>query len=409
MTDINVNRGTFDEVMVPVFAPANFVPDRGRGSRVWDTEGRDYVDFAGGIAVTALGHGHPELLKVLHEQGDKLWHIGNGYTNEPVLRLAKRLTDLTFADRAFFANSGAEANEAALKLARRYAIDNHGPDKIEIISFTQSFHGRTFFTVSVGGQPKYAEGFGPQPEGIRHLPYNDLPKALEAIGPKTCAVIVEPVQGEGGVLPADPAFLKGLREACDRHGALLIFDEVQTGVGRTGTFYAYMQYGVTPDILTSAKALGNGFPIGAMLTTNEIAAHFKVGVHGTTYGGNPLGASIAEKVVELVSDPQLLAGVNERSKAIKAHLERINERFGMFKEIRGRGLLIGAELNDAYKDRAKDVLNAAAANGVIMLIAGPNVLRFAPSLIMPMADLDEGFARIGKAIEQVVGANAVAR
>jgi acetylornithine/N-succinyldiaminopimelate aminotransferase len=215
------------------------------------------------------------------------------------------------------------------------------------------------------------------------------------------------VQGEGGVLPADPAFLKGLREACDKHGALLIFDEVQTGVGRTGTFYAYMQYGVTPDILTSAKALGNGFPIGVMLTTSEIAAHFKVGVHGTTYGGNPLGASIAEKVVELISDPKLLEGVNERSRAIKTHLERLNERFGMFKEIRGRGLLIGAELNDAYKDRAKDVLNAAAANGVIMLIAGPNVLRFAPSLIMPMADLDEGFARIGKAIEQVVGTAAV--
>ncbi|WP_248321928.1 aspartate aminotransferase family protein [Caballeronia sp. Sq4a] len=409
MTDINVNRGTFDEVMVPVFSPANFVPDRGRGSRVWDTEGRDYIDFAGGIAVTALGHAHPELLKVLHEQGEKLWHIGNGYTNAPVLRLAKRLTDLTFADRAFFANSGAEANEAALKLARRYAIDKFGPEKIEIISFTQSFHGRTFFTVSVGGQPKYAEGFGPQPQGIRHLPYNDLAQALEAIGDKTCAVIVEPVQGEGGVLPADPAFLKGLREACDKHGALLIFDEVQTGVGRTGTFYAYMQYGVTPNILTTAKALGNGFPIGAMLTTDEIAQHFKVGVHGTTYGGNPLGASIAEKVVELISDPKLLEGVGARSEAIKAHLARINERFGLFKDIRGRGLLIGAELADAYKDRAKDVLNAAAANGVIMLIAGPNVLRFAPSLIMPMADLDEGFARIGQAIEQFVGATAVAR
>ncbi|SAK97794.1 bifunctional N-succinyldiaminopimelate-aminotransferase/ acetylornithine transaminase protein [Caballeronia arationis] len=409
MTDINVTRGTFDEVMVPVFAPANFVPDRGRGSRIWDTEGRDYIDFAGGIAVTALGHAHPELLKVLHEQGEKLWHIGNGYTNEPVLRLAKRLTDLTFADRAFFANSGAEANEAALKLARRYAIEKFGPEKIEILSFTQSFHGRTFFTVSVGGQPKYAEGFGPQPAGIRHLPYNDLPKALDAIGAKTCAVIVEPIQGEGGVLPADPAFLEGLRQACDEHGALLIFDEVQTGVGRTGSLYAYMQYGVTPDILTTAKALGNGFPIGAMLTTDEIAAHFKVGVHGTTYGGNPLGASIAEKVVELISDPKLLAGVGERSEAIKAHLARINERFGLFKEIRGKGLLIGAELADAYKDRAKDVLNAAAANGVIMLIAGPNVLRFAPSLVMPMADLDEGFARIGKAIAEVVGEAVAAR
>jgi succinylornithine aminotransferase len=409
MTDINVTRSTFDEVMVPVFAPANFVPDRARGSRIWDTDGKDYIDFAGGIAVTALGHAHPELLKVLQEQGEKLWHIGNGYTNAPVLRLAKRLTDLTFADRAFFANSGAEANEAALKLARRYAIEKFGPEKIEIISFTQSFHGRTFFTVSVGGQPKYAEGFGPQPQGIKHLPYNDLAQAREAIGANTCAVIVEPIQGEGGVLPADPAFLKGLREACDQHGALLIFDEVQTGVGRTGSLYAYMQYGVTPDILTTAKALGNGFPIGAMLTTDDIAAHFKVGVHGTTYGGNPLGASIAEKVVELISDPKLLEGVTQRSEAIKAHLARINERFSLFKEIRGTGLLIGAELADAYKDRAKDVLNAAAANGVIMLIAGPNVLRFAPSLIMPMADLDEGFTRIERAIAEVVGEAVAAR
>jgi succinylornithine aminotransferase len=215
MNDLTVTRQTFDEVMVPVFSPAAFVPDRGLGSRVWDTQGRDYIDFAGGIAVTALGHAHPELLKVLHDQGGKLWHIGNGYTNEPVLRLAKRLEDLTFADRAFFANSGAEANEAALKLARRVAFERHGADKVEIISFTQSFHGRTFFTVSVGGQPKYSEGFGPVPAGITHLPYNDIEAAKKAIGAQTCAVIVEPIQGEGGVIPADPAFLKALREACD--------------------------------------------------------------------------------------------------------------------------------------------------------------------------------------------------
>jgi succinylornithine aminotransferase len=401
MSDSGVSRQTFDEVMVPVFSPADFVPDRGLGSRIRDTEGREYIDFSGGIAVTALGHAHPELLKVLHEQGDKLWHISNGFTNEPVLRLAKRLTDLTFADRAFFANSGAEANEAALKLARRYAIETSGPDKIEIISFTQSFHGRTLFTVSVGGQPKYAEGFGPTPQGLTHLPYNDLARAREAIGPQTCAVIVEPIQGEGGVVPADPAFLEGLREACDKHGALLIFDEVQTGVGRSGTLYAYMQYGVTPDILTTAKALGNGFPIGAMLATERIAAHFKVGVHGTTYGGNPLGAAIADKVVELISDPKLIAGVSVRGEAIRAHLARINERFSIFREIRGKGLLLGAELADSFKDRAKDVSNAAAKHGAIMLIAGPNVLRFAPSLIMPMSDLDEGFARIEKAIEEI--------
>jgi succinylornithine aminotransferase len=397
--DLTVTRQTFDEVMVPVFSPAAFVPDRGLGSRVWDTQGRDYIDFAGGIAVTALGHAHPELLKVLSEQGSKLWHIGNGYTNEPVLRLAKRLEDLTFADRAFFANSGAEANEAALKLARRVAFDRHGIEKDEIISFTQSFHGRTFFTVSVGGQPKYSEGFGPVPQGIVHLPYNDIEAARKAIGAKTCAVIVEPIQGEGGVIPADPAFLKAL-----------IFDEVQTGVGRSGYFYAYQDTGVTPDILTTAKALGNGFPIGAMLTTKELAAHFKVGVHGTTYGGNPLGAAIAEKVVELISDPKVLEGVRSRSEALKGQLAKLNERFGLFKEVRGKGLLIGAELTDAFKGRAKDFVTAAGQHGVIMLMAGPDVLRFVPSLIMPLDDMYEGFARLAKAIEAVVAtAEAPAR
>ncbi|HEY4350161.1 MAG TPA: aspartate aminotransferase family protein [Paraburkholderia sp.] len=406
MNDQNVTRQTFDEVMVPVFSPASFVPDRGIGSRVWDTQGREYIDFAGGIAVTALGHAHPELLKVLHEQGAKLWHIGNGYTNEPVLRLAKRLEELTFADRAFFANSGAEANEAAFKLARRVAFERHGAEKYEIVSFTQSFHGRTFFTVSVGGQPKYSEGFGPVPAGISHLPYNDIEAARKAIDPKTCAVVVEPIQGEGGVIPADPAFLRALREACDQHGALLIFDEVQTGVGRTGFFYAYQDTDVTPDILTTAKSLGNGFPIGAMLTTNELAAHFKVGVHGTTYGGNPLASAIALKVVELISDPQLLAGVRSRSTALRETLAKLNERFGIFTDVRGKGLLIGAELNDTFKGRAKDFVTAAGKHGLIMLMAGPDVLRFAPSLIVPLDDLHEGLARLAKAIEEVVGATA---
>jgi acetylornithine/N-succinyldiaminopimelate aminotransferase len=406
MNDFAVNRQTFDEVMVPVFSPASFVPVRGQGSRVWDTQGRDYVDFTGGIAVTGLGNAHPELVRVLREQGETLWHVSNAYTNEPVLRLAKRLEALTFADRAFFANSGAEANEAALKLARRVAIERHGPDKIEIVSFKQSFHGRTLFTVSVGGQPKYAEGFGPVPAGIVHLPYNDIEAARAAIGPKTCAVIVEPIQGEGGVIPGDPAFLRALREACDAHGALLIFDEVQTGVGRTGFFYAYMDTGVTPDILTTAKALGNGFPIGAMLTTSDIAAHFKVGVHGTTYGGNPLGAAIADKVVELVSDPALLEGVKQRGANITAKLAELNQRFNLFTQVRGKGLLIGAQLTPAYEGRAKEFVNAAAAHGVMLLIAGPNVLRFAPSLVISEADLNEGFARLAKAIEEVVGATA---
>ncbi len=408
MTDLPVTRQTFDEVMVPLFSPASFVPDHGAGSRVWDTQGRDYIDFACGIAVTALGHAHPELLKVLHEQGSKLWHVGNGYTNEPVLRLARRLEALTFADRAFFVNSGAEANEAALKLARRVAFDRHGAEKVGSVSFTQSFHGRTFFTVSVGGQPSYSEGFGPVPAGIVHLPYNDIDAARKAIDAKTCAVIVEPVQGEGGVIPADPAFLKALRAACDQHDALLIFDEVQTGVGRTGHFYAYQDTGVTPDILTTAKALGNGFPIGAMLTTDALAAHFKVGVHGTTYGGNPLGAAIAEKVVELVGDPALLEGVRARGDLLKAHLAELDGRFNLFTEVRGKGLLIGAELAGAFRGRAKDFVTAAGNHGVMMLMAGPNVLRFAPSLIMPSDDMSEGFARLDKAFATIAGAAAEA-
>jgi succinylornithine aminotransferase len=402
MTGINVTRDTFDEVMVPVFSPAPFIPARGAGSRVWDTDGRDYIDFAGGIAVTALGHSHPELLAVLREQGERLWHVGNGYTNEPVLRLAKRLTDATFADRVFFANSGAEANEAALKLSRKVASDRFGGDKVEIVSFEQSFHGRTLFTVSVGGQPKYTEGFAPLPPGIVHVPYNDIERARAAIGPKTCAVIVEPVQGEGGVLPADPAFLKALREACDAHDAVLIFDEVQTGVGRTGTLYAYMQNGVTPDILTSAKSLGNGFPIGAMLTTDKLAAHFKVGTHGTTYGGNPLAAAIADKVIELIDTPATMAGVRERSARIVQALKALNARTGLFKEVRGKGLLIGAELNDTFAGRAKDFMSAAARSGLMMLIAGPDVLRFAPSLIIAPDVLEEGLRRFEKAVDEVM-------
>ena len=403
MNDQPVTRQTFDEVMVPCFAPAPFVPVRGLGSRVWDAAGRDYLDLAGGIAVTALGHANPHLLRALEEQASRLWHIGNGYTNEPVLRLAQKLEALTFADRAFFANSGAEANEAALKLARRVAFDRFGENKFEIVSFTQSFHGRTFFTVSVGGQPKYYEGFGPVPAGIRHLAYNDIEAARAAIGAETCAVIVEPVQGEGGVIPADPAFLHALREACDAHNALLIFDEVQTGVGRTGHFYAYEDTGVTPDILTTAKALGNGFPIGAMLTTAPLAEHFKAGVHGTTYGGNPLAAAVAGKVVELVSDPALLAGVRERGETIRAKLAQLHARFDLFQDVRGKGLLIGAELTPRFAGRAKDFLAAAANRGVMMLIAGPDVLRFAPSLIIPEADLAEALVRFEQACEDVLG------
>ena len=253
-----ITRENFDEWMIPVYAPAPFIPVRGEGSRLWDQQGKEYIDFAGGIAVNALGHAHPELREALNEQASKFWHTGNGYTNEPVLRLAKKLIDATFADRVFFCNSGAEANEAALKLARKFAHDRYGSHKSGIVAFKNAFHGRTLFTVSAGGQPAYSQDFAPLPPDIRHAAYNDINSASALIDDATCAVIVEPIQGEGGVVPASNAFLQGLRELCDRHNALLIFDEVQTGVGRTGELYAYMHYGVTPDLLTTAKALGGG-------------------------------------------------------------------------------------------------------------------------------------------------------
>lgn len=289
----HLNRQDFNQFMVPVFAPAQFIPVRGQGSRLWDQDDKEYIDFAGGIAVNALGHAHPIAVNALIEQGQKLWHIGNGYTNEPVLALAKQLVDHTFADKVFFCNSGAEANEAALKLARKIGLSKN---KSKIVAFNNAFHGRTLFTVTAGGQPKYSQDFAPLPAGIEHVAFNDLNAAAAVIDDQTCAVIVEPIQGEGGVLPADLEFLKGLRRLCDETGAVLIFDEVQTGVGRTGALYAYMNTGVVPDILTTAKALGGGFPIGAMITTDQYANVFVVGDHGTTYGGNPLACAVAGAV-----------------------------------------------------------------------------------------------------------------
>ncbi|TLX60538.1 bifunctional succinylornithine transaminase/acetylornithine transaminase [Stutzerimonas nosocomialis] len=393
-----VERADFDQVIVPSFAPARFIPVRGQGSRVWDQAGRELVDFSGGIAVNVLGHAHPELVAALTEQAGKLWHISNIFTNEPTLRLAKKLVAATFADRVFFCNSGAEANEAAFKLARRYAHDVHGPQKFEIISAVNSFHGRTLFTVTVGGQPKYSDGFGPRIEGITHVPYNDLEALKAAISDKTCAVVLEPIQGESGILPAEQAYLEGARALCDEHNALLIFDEVQCGMGRTGELFAYMHYNVVPDILSSAKSLGGGFPIGAMLTTHEIAAHFSVGTHGTTYGGNPLACAVAERVLDIVNTPEVLEGVKARHERFKTRLMQIGERYGLFSQIRGRGMLIGCVLSDAWKGRARDVFDAAEREAVMVLQAGPDVVRLAPSLVIDEADIDEGLDRFERAV-----------
>lgn len=393
-----VNRDTFDDVMVPNYAPSAVIPVRGQGSRVWDQQDKEYIDFAGGIAVSSLGHCHPALVGALQEQSEKIWHLSNVMTNEPALRLAKKLVDATFADKVYFANSGAESNEAALKLARRWALDVHGSDKTQIIAFKQGFHGRTFFTVTVGGQAAYSDGFGPKPGDIEHAEYNNLESVKALISDKTCAIMVEPLQGEGGIVSPTAEFIQGLRELCNEHNALLIFDEVQTGAGRLGELYAYMDLGVTPDILTSAKGLGGGFPIGAMLTTTEIAQHLKIGTHGSTYGGNPLACAVAEAVIDTIHNPEILAGVKAKAQLYVDGLTAINTKYNVFSEIRGKGLLIGAVLNEKYQNQAKDFLNAAMAEGVMTLVAGASIIRFAPSLVIPDEDIIEGLARFDKAV-----------
>lgn len=400
MTELT--RSTFDKVMVPNYNPQPMIPVRGDGARVWDQDDNEFIDFAGGIAVNVVGHNHPRLVAAIKAQADKLWHLSNVYTNEPALALASKLTEATFADKVFFCNSGAEANEAAFKLIRKYAYDNFGPEKNEIISFTKSFHGRTLFTVSVGGQPKYREGFEPAPGGITHVPFNDIDALKAAISDNTCGVVMEPIQGEGGVIPADPEFAKAVRELCDQHNALLVFDEVQTGMGRSGHLYAYQALGVTPDVLTSAKALGGGFPIGAMLVSDKCAPSLGFGTHGSTYGGNPLGCAVANEVIDIVNTPEVLNGVNEKADRLIAGLNKINAKHGIIKEIRNSGLLIGAELIEEWHGKAGEFNKAAHANGLMMLVAGPNVLRMTPSLIITDEEIDAGLAILEKAVDQVM-------
>ena len=400
-----VTRALFDQLMVPCFAPAQFVPVRGEGSRVWDQAGRMYIDFASGVAVTALGHCHPAMVRAIEAQAKTLWHVSNWFTNEPALRLAQRLVDATFAERVFFCNSGAEANEAALKLARRYAHDRFGPHRSRIVSTVNAFHGRTLFTVTAGGQSRYASGFGPNPTGITHLPYNDiaaLRAEFDAHASEICAVILEPMQGEGGMTPGTPAYLQAARRLCSEHGALLILDEIQSGMGRTGTLFAYMQKGIVPDILTSAKGLGGGFPIGAMLTTTEVASAFSVGVHGTTYGGNPLACAVAGAVFDVINTTEVLDGVKARHALFMEGLKAINLRRPLFADLRGEGVWLGCELAKAWRGRSIDVMNAAGEVGLLVLVAGPDVLRIAPSLVISLDEILEGLARLENALNTVL-------
>jgi succinylornithine aminotransferase len=385
MTDLS----DYQQVLTPNYGLPPKIIVRGQGCELFGQSNERYLDLAGGIAVSALGHCHPDIVKALTEQANKVWHLSNVLANEPAIELAKALVAATFADRVFFCNSGAEANEAAIKAARKAAFDLHGPEKNEIIAFNDAFHGRTIATVTAGGQPKYRTGFGPMPEGFTHLPFNDC-NALEAqISEKTCAVMVEAVQGEGGVRPICPTFFEKIRAACDRVGAALIVDEVQTGMGRTGKLFAYQHSDITPDILSSAKSLGCGFPIGAMLCKEWISKHLVAGTHGSTYGGNPLGTAVAGKALEIINTPELLGNVVARGQQLMEGLNTLNSKHELFKTIRGKGLLIGAVLKDEYSGRSGELSALTMHEGLMTLVAGPNVHRFAPPLVISEVEIDE--------------------
>ena len=390
--------------LTPNFAFAPMMPARAEGSRVWSEDGKEYIDLLGGIAVNALGHCHPDLIAALTEQAQKYWHISNYFTTQPAQQLAKKLVENSFADKVFFANSGAEANEAALKLARKWARDHFGEQKNEIIACVNSFHGRTLFTVSVGGQPKYSKDFAPLPQGITHVPFNDVQALKNAVSDKTCAIIFEPIQGESGVLPVQQDFIQAARDLATQFQAALIIDEVQTGMGRTGKLFAYEHYGVQPDILTSAKALGCGIPIGAMLTTDTFAPAFTVGSHGSTFGGNPLACAVASRVFDIINDPKTLQHVAEQGQKLQNALNQIGQETGVFDHVRGKGLLIGAVLADAYQNRASEFVKVILEHGVLISGAGSNVLRFAPSLLLNDEDLNEAMTRVKQAILSVQAA-----
>ena len=386
---------------LPVYKPRELVLDHGKGARVWDTEGRDYIDFGAGIAVNALGHGDPELLAALTAQAGKLWHASNVFYTEPPLRLAEELVQASgFAERVFLCNSGAEANEAAIKLVRKWAAaQGRAADKRVIVTFKGSFHGRTLATVTATAQPKYQAGYEPLPQGFRYLDFNDAAALEAAFGAgDVAAVMLEPVQGEGGVLPAAPGFLRRVRELCDAHGALLVLDEIQCGMGRTGTLFAHVQDGVKPDIVTLAKALGCGFPIGAMLAGPKVADVMQYGAHGTTFGGNPMAAAVARTALRKLGSPELLANVVAQAQALRDGLAAIDAELHLFDEVRGRGLMIGAALAAAHRGKAGAILDHAAAHGLLLLQAGPDVLRFVPPLTISGEELAEGLRRLHAAL-----------
>ena len=392
---------TGQQYYLPVYKPREVILERGQGARVWDQEGKEYIDLSAGIAVCGLGHNDPDLVAALTEQAGKLWHTSNVFYSEPPLRLAEELVVASrFASRVFLCNSGAEANEAAIKLIRKWATaQGRAPDQRVIITFRGSFHGRTLATVTATAQPKYQEGYEPLPGGFRYVDFNDLGQLEQAMASgDVAALLVEPIQGEGGVMPAAEGFLRGVRELCDRHGALLALDEIQCGMGRTGGLFAHWQDGVVPDIVTLAKALGGGFPIGAMLAGPKVSEIMQFGTHGTTFGGNPLAAAVARVALRKLSSEEIAANVRRQSQALRDGLASINAEFDLFSGIRGRGLMLGTVLNPVHAGRASEILDHAAAQGLLLLQAGPDVLRFVPALNISDEEIAEGLARLRKAL-----------
>lgn len=372
------------------------VLERGLGVRVWDVEGKAYLDLLGGIATCALGHCHPEVVAALKEQADKLWHVSNVFYSLPQIQLAEQLTQLSGLDRAFFCNSGAEANEALIKLARKVMKDRGTPERVDLICFNNSFHGRTLATVTATGQPKYQQGFEPLPPGFVHVPYGDLEAVKKAAGPTTAAILVEPIQGEGGVRAAPEGFLKALRALCDERGLLLLLDEVQTGLGRTGRFFAYQHEGIQPDAVSLAKALGNGIPIGAMLCKDALGKSLTPGTHGSTFGGNPLAAASANVVVRKVREPAMLREVQEKGAHFIAGAKALQKRLpAQIVEVRGQGLLLGVELNR----EVAPVISQCREQGLLINAAGEKTLRFAPAYVVTREELDEGLAILGRVLE----------
>ena len=389
--------------LLPTYARADVAFVRGEGAWLEASDGARYLDFGAGIAVCALGHSHPKLVEALTRQGEKLWHVSNLFRIPEAEALGQRLTDATFADYVFFTNSGAEAVEGAIKTARKYHAASGHPERFHLITMEGAFHGRTLATIAAGGNPKYIEGFGPKVEGFDPVPFGDIEAVKAAIGPQTAGVLVEPIQGEGGMRVPPHGFLRQLRELCDERGILLVLDEVQSGMGRTGKLFAHELSGVTPDIMAVAKGIGGGFPLGAFMATKEAGKGMTVGTHGTTYGGNPLATSIGSAVLEVILAPGFLDAVAHKGIVFKQKLAALKDQFpNIIAEIRGEGLLLGLRLNVPNTDFTL----AARSEKMIVIPAGENVVRLLPPLIIEEAEMNEAIGRLEKTCMRMSGASA---